>query len=434
MQSSVASTPHVRRLGVVITIASIAAIGFATLLPDSDRAFTSHLCLICGSRGGVDAVLNVLLFVPLGFGLALAGARAVPALPAICVASVVIESAQLFFISGRYASIGDVLTNTLGGVLGFALVRYASILLRPPPRLALTFSIGWCVVWLATQTISSFGFAPTFPESVYHGQIARRLGSFELFRGRVLSANIADIVIPDNRFEDSRRVRFLLSRGATVGATVAGAGQTSGIAPIVRVADADQREIVLLAQDGEKLLFEVRTGAALLRLRAPLFALSGVFPLGAGGGRLTPVDTLRLSGRYLANDIRMNADRGSARNESRISVSAALGWTLVLPFQWFIEGTLAEWLLGWTWTASLLIPLGYWAANTINPWQVRSLAGKPAFIVLTVLAVLTTGLVLLPRAFGLSAAPLVDWSAAITGLIVGSTIATRATNKSLRRS
>ena len=74
MKITVAPTPHVRRVGLVITIASLVAIAFATLLPEpATAAHGSHFCLVCGSLGGVNAILNVFLFVPLGIGLALFG-------------------------------------------------------------------------------------------------------------------------------------------------------------------------------------------------------------------------------------------------------------------------------------------------------------------------------------------------------------------------
>src|SRR5450759_4224060 len=277
MKLTVAPAPHLRRAGLVITIASLAAIGFATLLPEPAAAVGSHFCLVCGSLGGVDAVLNVFLFVPLGIGLTLSGLPAKRALLAMCALSALIETAQFLVIPGRDSTIGDVLTNTLGGALGFAIGRYAPTLLRPSPRIALALALSWSAVWLAIQTISAFGFSPAIPRSEYYGQIARQLGNFEQFRGAVVRASIADVTVPDTRFPDSHRVRELLLRGAIVTTTIVPAKLTTDIAPIVRVADAREREIVLLAQNAENLVFGVRTGAAALRLRPPFFALPDAF-------------------------------------------------------------------------------------------------------------------------------------------------------------
>src|SRR2546423_15044685 len=121
MPSSVAHTPQVRRVGVGLATVAVAAILVLTLAPDSDRPLGEHFCLICGTFGGVDAVLNVLLFMPLGLGLAVAGTSPRRAIVSMAVLSALIELAQLLVVPGRDATIGDLLTNSIGGALGFVL-------------------------------------------------------------------------------------------------------------------------------------------------------------------------------------------------------------------------------------------------------------------------------------------------------------------------
>ena len=125
MQGSVASTPHLRRIGGVIAVASVAAILVATLLPDAGKPVDSHLCIVCGTLGGVDSILNVLLFFPLGIGLALSGIPWKRAVLTACALSLTVETAQFLFVPGRDATLGDVVTNTVGGALGFAVARSA---------------------------------------------------------------------------------------------------------------------------------------------------------------------------------------------------------------------------------------------------------------------------------------------------------------------
>jgi VanZ family protein len=423
MQTTVASTPHLRRVGGVIACLSVVVIAIATLSPASGSPLPSHLCLICGSRGGVDTILNVLLFVPLGIGLGLLAMRAKLAIPALCALSAVIETTQLFFIPGRDATVGDVLTNTLGGALGFAIARYASIWLRPSPRNAKLLTIGWCGIWLTIQAVSAFGFTPAIPDSQYYGQVARRLGDFELFPGRVISASIAGVAIPNSHFEDSHDAEHALLRDGAIITTVVPGAPTRDIAPIVRVADAEQRGIVLLAQDEGKFLFAVRTGGDVLRLRAPIFALSNVFPPAIPGASMPPTDTITLSGRYAAHEARMNAQTKSRTYDRRIAITASLGWTLVLPFQWFIEGTRTEHVLNWAWIALLLLPLGYWASLVTRHYRLQGARTLSATILPVTLTLLAVGLVLVPGAFAVSAAPLGDWLAALTGVLLGSGLA-----------
>ncbi|MGH7675779.1 MAG: VanZ family protein, partial [Gemmatimonadales bacterium] len=98
-----------------------AAVAFATLQPNrSPGVEPTFACLICGERGWADALLNVIMFLPLGALLAL---RATPPRYAALVAfllSTLIEGAQLM-IPGRDPSLGDILFNTVGGLCGYAI-------------------------------------------------------------------------------------------------------------------------------------------------------------------------------------------------------------------------------------------------------------------------------------------------------------------------
>jgi len=422
---TVASTPHLRRLGLVLTIASLAAIAYATLLPESGQSLQSHFCLVCGSLGGVDAILNVLLFVPLGVGLALCGIPTRRALLTMSVLSVLIETAQLLLIPGRDATIGDVLTNTLGGAFGFAASRYTPILLRPSPRLASNLVIAWGAIWLGIQTISSFAFVPSIPESQYYGQLARSLGKLAVFQGRVLAASVDNIAIPNTAIANSREVRRQLLEGATVATRVMPAGPTRGIAPIVRVADSEQSEILLLAQDGVDLLFAIHSGAAVLRLRPPVFALPRVFPTGVVTADVKAADTLGLGGRYLSREVKMNAQTGSATNGNRVPLTASLAWTLVLPSQWYIEGTRAEVVISLIWIVVLMVPFGYWTFHLAHPRRAVGFQEHPTPFWIGSLVILGVGLGLAPHVFGLSPTPLREWLGGVAGLLLGAGLAAR---------
>jgi VanZ family protein len=415
---TVASTPHLRRLGLVLTILSLAAIAYATLLPEPGRPLDAHLCLVCGSLGGVDAILNVLLFIPLGVGLALSGVPCRRALLTMSVLSVLIETAQFFVIPGRDATIGDVLTNTLGGALGIAIGRYPQLWFRPPPRIARSIAMGWGAMWLAIQIVSNFGFTLSLPDSQYYGQIARVLGDYALFHGLVLSASVDDVQIPNTALVDSRKVQQLLGQGANIATTVVAAEPTLKVAPIVRVADANKNEIVLLAQTPHSYVFGVHNGAAVLHLRPTLFALAGAFSARVSTA-LLPNDTLRLRGRYAAGEVTLTIQSGSESRDRRIPLIASLGWTFLLPFQWFIEGTPSELVVSWIWIAGLAIPLGYWLFRSNDSSRSQGTLRKWSPVFLGVVALLWAGLVLVPQGFGLSAAPLRDWLATFAGVLIG---------------
>src|SRR6202008_3995699 len=204
------------------------------------------------------------------------------------------------------------------------------------------------------------------PSSRFYGELAPVLGGFEVFRGRVLHANIDSLRIVDSLLDDRDSFAQRLRNSGQVVATVIPAEPPAGIAPVLRVADTSQREIVLLAQHRLEFLFGVRTGAATLRLRPPLFGLPAAFaPRNAQEDQFAP-DTVILTGRYQTRRVSLHANSASAQRHHEIPLLSSLGWTLILPAQWFIEGTLGERVLSWIWIALLVLPGGYWAAFAIR--------------------------------------------------------------------
>jgi hypothetical protein len=417
MDISVAATPHLRRLGLVLSIASLITIAFATLLPQPPGAAESPFCIVCGSFGGVDAVLNVLLFVPLGIGLALYGVRGNSVVLGVCILSAAIEFAQFLLIPGRDSTVGDVITNTVGGVIGFVIARFATVWLRPTPRTGTKLTAATAAAWLTIQAISSFGFVVELPNAQYHGQLARKLGHFAVFSGAVIEAQIGDTRLVDGPLDNSAQVRDELLHGARVATTVAAGTPPNAIAPIVRVVDSRGGEIALVAQQERDLLFGVRTGAAALRLRQPYFGLGRVFP-GVESDAVSADDTLIISGAYASGGASLTAQREHARYGRRIGVTSSMGWVMLLPFQWTLEGTPTEAAISMLWIAFLLVPMGYWAwtgAVTSSPSIRRRVLGLTAFSGI----VLFIGLILLPHFFGVQAAPLRDWIAALAAIASG---------------
>ena len=68
--------------------------------------------------------VSVALFVPPGFGLAFMGVRRRRALGLLLFATIAIELAQGVLLRGRFASLSDVVTNTTGGLAGYALADH----------------------------------------------------------------------------------------------------------------------------------------------------------------------------------------------------------------------------------------------------------------------------------------------------------------------
>lgn len=76
----------------------------------------------------VEACANVLMFIPLGMFVANAFPKKMWwQLAAICaMPSVIVELGQLLFITTRFSTLSDVVTNTAGAVIGVAYARLLS--------------------------------------------------------------------------------------------------------------------------------------------------------------------------------------------------------------------------------------------------------------------------------------------------------------------
>jgi VanZ family protein len=398
---------------------SLAAIGWLTLRPAHASAspLDSHLCLICGELAGVDIVLNVLLFVPLGVGLNLCGLSFWKAVLLCGALSLSIETTQAFVVPGRDSTLSDVLTNTFGGAIGFWLSRTAPTWLAPSRKRAAWLAAVWSAIWLLIQIASSYTFSLSLPRSQYYGQLARALGGMAGFHGEVARATIGGLQIPDDEFADSHLVRQLLVSGAPIAGVVRLTEPTRYFAPIIRLADEKQREITAISENAEMLVFSIRTGAANLRLRQPGYGLREVFP-----APTPPADsslkTFMVTASYSNGAVQIAAQTPSGLRELNVSPRAALAWSAMLPFQWYLEDGGIDRGITFLWTSLLMIPFGYWLAILA-----RNLDPLRDFVLLSLFAaMLATGFILVPARFALRGASVLDWIAALIGLGIGSAL------------
>ena len=399
-----------------LCVAALLFIGTETLVPRPEKVAlveqTPIWCLICGDLGMLDVLLNVLLFVPLGAGLALRGLSWRRAMLLGAGLSLAIEVTQYFAIPGRDASLSDVLTNTTGTLAGSLLAISWRTWVRPAPAVARRFALGAAIAWLTQVTMTGAAVSPTLPSSVYWGQRAADLGQFDTFPGKVLGAWVGGLSLPGHRLANSQAVRHELLSGEPLKAVAVPAGLTEGLAPVVSIFDGEQREIAVLGQWEQDMVFRLRSRAIDLKLRPPAVRLASVFSP-------KPGDTLTLSGAVQSGRFVVNAS-GPAGNAARVlRLSAQWGWSLLLPFDYAfgpeVEWVSALWLIGW------LLPIGFW---------IRRSGVRLTFAAPLAIGLLALGLTAIPALFQQSGS-LGEWAAGLAGIAAGWWLggATRVTSR-----
>ncbi len=390
----------------VFPVATVFLILLVTLVPQTKDAEPALACIVCGSRGVADALLNMALFFPLGASL---GGRMVPnrLVLGAALTSSVIELTQLL-VPGRDASVGDVLFNTLGAWLGMLAVRSLSRWSYPESRLASRASFGAALITVSCFTLTGYLLQPAFSRRTYFGQWTPILGHLEPYRGRIVSARIGSLELPSRELADSERFRALMIGDTTLEVMSVAAPAPSALAPIFSVYDDLQREMILLGADRGHLVYRYRTRAAELRLDQPDLRLPGAL------ADVAPGDTIELSVHRVARGhVLTHAGRAAL-----LSFSVGVGWALLMYPEWLSPGTMQ--LVSVLWIMVLAVPIGFWARR--RPESVAALTA-------VVLA-----FVLIPPAVGLMTTPPGQWGGLVVGLVIGGWLQRQARKQVARTS
>lgn len=374
-----------------------------TLVPSTSGTIDFRtLCLICGERGLADAILNVILFMPLGL---LLGARIRSRVVAYVLAigiSTGIEFAQVF-IPGRDSSFADIIYNGLGAVLGVGLARAWRMWLLPGERgirrLGLIATVGAVSVLVGTDYL----MRPAFPSMQYDAAWTPRLRHVVHYEGSLLEASVGGTSTPDGMLGESQAVRSKLLAGEPMQAVVITGAPPAGAAPLLTI-NGFQMEIASLSLERLDLIFRYRMRSDALRLDSPELlyreAMRGVRP-----GRTVRIEASRPGKAYCL-----------AVDDSRLcglGFTPADGWSLLL---W--SARLPAWLpalLGVVWLAGISFPSGFWSASG------RHAVAGALVLVVTLAAV--------PAAGQLQATPFPHYLAAILGVGAGRAVRAGLTGK-----
>ncbi len=243
------------------------------LRPDAVGSLTAT-CLVCGTRGMADSILNVALFVPLGVSLGRDRRRiGVALLVGLCL-SLGIEFAQLY-VPGRHASLADLLWNATGAGTGAALFLAVRAQTRRP---GIRFG-PWPWLGGVALLLVAFG-ALTVPSRTrvdYWGQWTPDLGSMPQYRGRVLSAELNGEPMGSRRLRHARPHHLLFADDWSLQGVLEVGPRPGSVSPILSIYDAEAREIVLLGAHHDDLVFRERRAAAVARLDVPDLRIPDAF-------------------------------------------------------------------------------------------------------------------------------------------------------------
>ena len=392
-----------RRVGSRLALGGILLISALTLMPTPEEAgraaATPVYCILCGDTGSVDFLLNILLFIPLGLGLRLAGVSWRRTMLLCAILTCGIELLQMKAIAGRDASLGDVLANSTGGGLGALLGAEWRRLVRPAKVLVRPLAAGYALVLFALWCGTAWALGPDFPRTGrWFGASAPELGNFDQFLGEPLVVTAGGEALPVGPLHDQEQVTATLAADPVMAFRAVLAGPTRALAPVGLIVDDTEGDVLLLGQDGSDLAFEVRMRAARLKLRNPRVSLQD----GLAG---LPGDTVDAQGALRNGAFELISRNGGQVRTRHLGLSASWGWNLAAPWDPVLgRGVHALTAL---WIAGLLFLLGYW-----------SMLGESGT---AVLAPVTTGILLgvVPWTAGFPPAHWSEWTAAAVGILLG---------------
>lgn len=310
-----------RLIGTAVTIGGALFIAYFTLRPGSGGPppSTSAGYLV------TDVILNIILFLPLGVGLALLGIRPAVAIAIGCLASSCIELTQLWYIPGRFASIHDVITNTTGTAIAAMMVSRWSTR-AAWWRVLAPFVAGIVVAaWVA----GSFLIQPASPRrGPMYSQWGYEFGGAQ-FTGQILSLSLEGVPLKDRRLPQDSLLRALLARSDTVQLAttfVSGPIKNDLITQIVSIIGGQQEEFVGVWHRGREIHTRVQLETSNAWLRNPWIGLANALPEAAG-------DTVRASVLATRKEIVLTVSNPAIRTE-RVRLTPVLFWSGLLPFEY----------------------------------------------------------------------------------------------------
>lgn len=403
---------------------SIGAIALATLSPQPPLATSSHpLCVFCGDIGAVDFLLNIGLFVPLGFALAVRGASLRKGMGIVAATTLAVELLQLRIIPGRDASLGDLLANSIGGLAGMVLWHARLTLLRPLPAAGLRLCAAGSAAPATILVLTALALLPRPTTARHFLQFYPERPQFDAFGGRVLALTIDSLALPVYRRPASYELTVHPAGPNLRIHAVATAGHAPRrVAPIIRIVSGPD-ESAMLGRRRDDLVFRRRLQATIWKLRTPIVAAADVFRRCVDGwcAPAAQTDTIEVAAITTPSGIALSVTAHGETRSGTFSPSVGLGWSMLLPFDLPLRSRHGIWSA--LWLAALFTPASYWAA-----WAARREAAAPWRLAapLIVVAAAVGGFVVAPLIVGFPLTPAHELAGAAAGGVLGAVLGTLA--------
>lgn len=336
-------------------------------------------CVLCGEAGVADVLLNVLLFAPLGIA---ARALQLPRWRVFAVAvvlTIAIETTQWFLLVGRDGSLGDVLANSAGAVLGW--LAYSPLCRMARPTRALARRGTWMVFAVATLVwfTTGFGLQPSLSEATpWVGQVQHHWPGHDAFAGTIEWVDINGVAVPNDPIasplppHDTVALHIALTRS--------GAPLPRRRASMVRIVDANGHPQVAITASGADVVTEMQLRASRWGFHTPEWMYHGAM--------MVPVrQRWQVTARWTPARVELaTADSAGAHAVLRSHpLSIALGWVFVHPFVTIVGSNVHLW--NYLWVAEWFGLLG-WFSGVLG-WRAVGIAALAQLLVLVVAASVT---------------------------------------------
>jgi VanZ family protein len=398
-----------RRVGLAIGVVAALAIAVATLMPAAIQPNPGNYdprCRMCGPLTGVDVIGNILLFLPLGVGLAVAGLTRKAAVRAGAIMSVAIELLQLTVVPGRDPSLIDVASNTLGTFVGVVVGGQWRTLLWPSARASVALAAGAAATYIAIMAAVSWALGPGLPEGSWY--LERGIGTPLRPSGRVVDARASREPIIGDTMTNVATVRRELLAGEPVSVTAAIAVGPAQSTSLLQIISPALDNILTIDRRGDDAAFFPRMRASDVRLQRVGVRLPGFFAASTG-------DTVHLSGRRVGARIEISGQRNGRSAANALLLTPGVGWALFVPVRAGL--TTVPIVPGVAWLIVILVPFAYWAACAARRTSNATTWG------LTRVVIVAVGAGLVPLAAALAPSRWWEWVAALAALLIGHALA-----------